>query len=225
MRDPANPRRARSLGPRPGPRVPTIDSESRARKSTPPFAHCPAPASHRCTNPACALLDDPSAPASRSRLRARAPQNPPVASTPQPTPLPSRPTQTHSTFLSRRSLQNSLHPHSPFAPHPEPVEWCRSPRGGGVPRPPIRGRGPIECRSRCVEAGNQQRPRVQSAREYPPQPPTGGRGSPAPRKGSGTHRPKQSTQPAPHILLARRGSKGCLVGGDVARGRVVSECQ
>ena len=29
--------------------------------------------------PACALLDDPSAPASRSRLRARAPQNPPVA--------------------------------------------------------------------------------------------------------------------------------------------------
>ena len=59
----------------------------------------------------------------------------------------------------------------------------------------------------------QQRPRVQSAREYPPQPPTGGRGSPAPRKGSGTHRPKQSTQPAPHILLARRGSKGCWWAG------------
>ena len=45
------------------------------------------------------------------------------------------------------------------------------------------------------------------------QPPTGGRGSPAPRKGSGTHQPKQSTQPAPHILLARRGSKGCWWAG------------
>jgi len=29
--------------------------------------------------PACAPLDDPSVPASRSRLRARAPQSPPVA--------------------------------------------------------------------------------------------------------------------------------------------------
>jgi hypothetical protein len=29
--------------------------------------------------PACAPLDDPSVPASRPRLRARAPQNPPVA--------------------------------------------------------------------------------------------------------------------------------------------------
>ena len=193
--------------------MPTIGSESRARKSTPPFAHCPAPASHRCTNPACALLDDPSAPASRSRLRAREPQNPPVAihtaaHAPAWTPYPNT-----LDLPPRRSLQNSLHPHPPSAPHPEPVEWCRSPRGGGVPRPPIRGRGPIECRSRCVEAGNQQRPRVQSAREYPPQPPTGGRGSPAPRKGSGTHRPKQSTQPAPHILLARRGSKGCWWAG------------
>ena len=137
-------RRVRSHGPRPGPRVPpshyrlgVTRMQIYAPLRTPPTSHrCTPHARHSTTRP-----PPPHAHACEPERR-RTRRSP---STPQPTPLPSRPTQTHSTFLSRRSLQNSLHPHSPFAPHPEPVEWCRSPRGGGVPRPPIRGRGSIEC--------------------------------------------------------------------------------
>lgn len=200
----------------------TTGSESRACKSTPPFAHRPRPtgvprmrATRRPVRPRLTLT-----PASPSAAE-------PTSRHPHRSPRPYLVALIGHTRPSSPPLSTKLPPSTlTVCPHPEPVEWCRSPRGGGVPRPPIRGRGPIECRSRCVEAGNQQRPRAQSAREYPPQPPTGGRGSPAPRKGSGTHRPKQSTQPAPHILLARRGSKGCWWAG-MWPGVVwlVSECQ
>ena len=55
--------------------------------------------------------------------------------------------------------------------------------------------------------------------QKPPQPPAWGRGSPAPHKGSGE---VQATQPMPSPPVGSQGFEvGVLVGGDVARGRVV----
>ena len=97
MRDPANPRRARSRVPRPGPRVPTIGSESRARKSTPPFAHRPRPTSVRTPHARYSTTRQPPPHAHACEPESSRTHRSP--STPQPTPLPSRPNRTHSTFL------------------------------------------------------------------------------------------------------------------------------
>ena len=170
--------------------------------------------SHRCTPHARHSTTRPSPPHAHAcePERRRTHRSP---STPQPTPLPSRPNRTHSTFLPA-----ALYKTPSILTHRSPR--TQNPSSGAAPRvgaasPALPYGGGAQSNAN-QDAGNQRRS-LQSAHEYPPQPPTGGRGSPAPHKGSGTHQPKQSTQPAPRILLARRGPKGGLVGGDVARGR------
>ena len=65
-----------------------------------------------------------------------------------------------------------------------------------------------------------------TACEHRPSPPWGGGAARPPVRGRAHTDQKQSTQPAPHILLARRGSKGCWWAG-MWPGVVwlVSECQ
>ena len=184
MRDPANPRRARSRGPRPGPRVPTIGSESRARKSTPPFAHRPRPTSVRTPHARYSTTRQPPPHAHACEPESRRTYRSP--STPQPTPLPRRPTRTHSTFLPA-----ALYGTPSILTHRSPR--TQNPSSGAAPRvgaasPALQyGGGAQSNANQDVSMPGTSDGRYRSVHEYPPQPPKGGRGSPAPRKGSGTH--------------------------------------
>ena len=154
----------------------------------------------------------------------------PTGRHPHRSPRPCLDALPEHTRPSSPPLSTKLPPSSPTVrPAPRTRRVVPLPAWGRRPPPSHTGAGPDRmpikmCRSR--EPATTAGPERARISEYPPQPPTGGRGSPAPRKGSGTHRPKQSTQPAPHILLARRGSKGCWWAG-MWPGVVwlVSECQ
>jgi len=173
-------RRVRSHGPRPQGRVChplTIGSESRACKSTPPPSHTVhAPQVY----PACAPLDDPSVPASRSRLRARAPQNPPVAVHAAAHAPPIVALIGH-TRPSSPPLSTKLPPSSPTVrPAPRTRRVVPLPAWGRRPPPSHTGAGPDRmpikmCRSRepATTAGP-ERARISAPA------PHGGAGQPGP---------------------------------------------
>ena len=176
MRDPANPRRARSRGPRPGPRVPTIGSESRARKSTPPFAHRPRPtgvprmrATRRPVRPRLTLT-----PASPSAAE-------PTGRHPHRSPRPYLVALIEHTRPSSPPLSTKLPPSSPTVrPAPRTRRVVPLPAWGRRPPPSHTGAGPDRmpikmCRSRepATTAGP-ERARISAPA------PHGGAGQPGP---------------------------------------------
>jgi len=144
-------------------------------------------------------------------------------STPQPTPHSDTP-----DLPPRRSLQRPVRPHSPFAPRPARTLPSRTqPSMQPRPKPTASSNRNLRAEPRdCVRTSprpptrgrGSPAPRKGSGAKTPLQPPTGGRGSLAPRKGPGTQRPKRANQPRPsRPLLARKGSMwgGCRLGSGV----------
>ena len=186
-------------------------------------------ASHRCTPHARHSTTRPSPPHAHAcePERRRTHRSP---STPQPTPLPSRPNRTHSTFLPA-----ALYKTPSILTHRSPR--TQNPSSGAAPRvgaasPALPYGGGAQSNSNqdvsMPGTSDDRGSPGQSARECPPQPPTGGRGSPPPHKGSGTQRPTptKAVDPAGSPYpVGSQGFEGVLVGGDVARGRVVCTCQ
>ena len=151
MRDPANPRRARSLGPRPGPRVPPSHYRLGVTRMQIYAPLRTSSTSRRCTPHARHSTTRPSPPHAHAcepehRRTHRSP------STPQPTPLPSRPKRTHSTFLP--PLSTKLPPSSPTVrPAPRTRRVVPLPARGRRPPPSHTEAGPDRmptktCRSR-----------------------------------------------------------------------------
>ena len=200
----------------------TIGSVSRACKSTPPFAHRPRPtgvprmrATRRPVRPRLTLT-----PASPSAAE-------PTGRHPHRSPRPYLVALIGHTRPSSPPLSTKLPPSSPTVrPAPRTRRVVPLPAWGRRPPPSHTGAGPDRmpikmCRSRepATTAGP-ERARISAPA------PRGGRGSLAPRKGSGTHRPNEiATQPDPPSPVGSQGFEvGGLVGGDVARGCVVCVC-
>ena len=167
--------------------------------------------------------------ATRMAPRQRATTEMPISlqRTPQPTPLPSRPNRTHSTFLPA-----ALYKIPSILTHRLPR--TQNPSSGAAPR--------VGAASPALPYGGGAQ---SNANQDVSMPGTSDRGSrartnirPSPPRGGGAARPPvrgrahadQSKRPSQRpvscwLAGVRRGVGGHLVAGDVARGRVVSECQ
>ena len=177
MRGPANPRRVRSHGPRPGPRVPPSHYRLGVTRMQ-IYAPLRTPStSHRCTPHARRSTTRPSPPHARAcePERRRTHRSP---STPQPTPLPSRPNRIHSTFLPAALYKTpSILTHRSPAPRTRRVvplpAWGRRPppshTGAGPNRMPIK-----MCRCREPATVAPERARISAPA------PHGGAGQPGP---------------------------------------------